>query len=254
MDFSEKVVIVTGSTSGIGKEIAMEFARNNAKVVICGRREEEGKKIENEINSKGFTCLFIKCDVSKEEEVKNLVNATVSHFGKLDIAINSAGTLGPTKLLTEHTLEEYLEIISINLTGTFLCMKYQIPEIIKAGGGFILNISSSLGIVGKAQYSIYSSTKHAIIGMTKCAALENGSNNVKINALCPGGIMTEMDEKFYENAPDREKLRKERMKSYCLGRMGTVREVAKAALWLCSDENTFMTGAEIKIDGGKTAQ
>jgi NAD(P)-dependent dehydrogenase (short-subunit alcohol dehydrogenase family) len=255
MEFSGKVVIVTGSTSGIGKEIAIEFAKKRASVVICGRREEEGRKVQDEINSFGGKSFFVNCDVSKEEDVKNLVSETVRNFGKLNIGVNSAGIVGEMKPIVDYSLEEWNKILAINLTGIFLCMKFQIPEIIKAGGGgSILNISSALGLRGKPDATPYSTAKHAIIGLTKSAALEYGKYNLRINSLCPGDILTEMDEKFYENAENPEALRKERMKSYCLGRMGTAMEVAKAATWLCSEANTFMTGAEIKLDGGKTAK
>lgn len=253
MDLSNKVVIVTGSTSGIGEAIAREFASRKAKVVITGRRLDEGTKIQESIVQEGKDCSFIQCDISNEEQVKNLVEKTVNIYGKLDIAVNSAGIVGDMKPLIEYTGEDWNKVISTNLTGLFYSMKYQIPQMIKNGGGSILNISSALGFVGKKDVTTYSATKHAVIGLTKSAALEYGQYNIRINTLCPGGIVTAMDNKFYENVENPEKLKKERLKSYVLGRMGMAEEVAKAAIWLSSDENSFMTGSAVVCDGGKLA-
>lgn len=254
MNFKDKVVIITGSTSGIGKAIALRFAESGAITVISGRREAEGKKVESEIISKGGKCLFVPTDVSKEDEVKTLINQTVSKFGKLNIAVNSAGVSGELLPVAEYPLDVWNQVISVNLTGVFLSMKYEIPEIIKQGGGVVLNISSALGLRGKEQVSAYSSSKHGVIGLTKCAALEYGKFGIRVNAACFGGIETEMDQEFYKKSENPEQLKKERLRSYALGRMGNVDEVANTSLWLCSEEASFITGAAIPIDGGKTSK
>jgi len=254
MNFKDKVVIITGSTSGIGKAIAIKFAENGAITVLSGRREAEGKKVEGEILSKGGKCLFIPADVSKEEDVKNLVSQTISKFGKLNIAVNSAGVSGELLPVADYPIEVWNQVIAINLTGVFLSMKYELPEIMKQGSGVVLNVSSALGLRGKELVSAYSSSKHGVIGLTKCAALEYGKYGIRVNAACFGGIETEMDQEFYKKSENPEQLKKERLKSYALGRMGNVDEVANTSLWLCSDEASFITGAAIPIDGGKTSK
>ncbi|HMV41165.1 MAG TPA: glucose 1-dehydrogenase [Leptospiraceae bacterium] len=254
MKFKNKVVIVTGSTSGIGRAIAIKFSENGATVIVSGRREVEGKKLENEIIQNGGKCLFVPADVSKEDDIKNLVNQTIHKFGKLDIAVNSAGISGDLFPVTEYPLDVWNQVIAINLTGVFLSMKYEIPEIIKQGGGVVLNVSSALGLRGKELVSAYSSSKHGVIGLTKCAALEYGKYGIRVNAACFGGIETEMDQEFYKKSDNPEQLKKERLKSYALGRMGNVNEVANTSIWLCSDEASFITGAAIPIDGGKTSK
>ena len=256
MEYSlnEKVALVTGSTSGLGKAIAIEFAKKGAMVIVSGRRSDEGQNVVNEINS-SFTgkASFFKCDVSNLTEVKNLLEFTINTFGKLNFGINNAAIGGEMKKLADYSIEEYQKVIDINLNGTFYCMKFEIPELLKTKG-CIVNVSSIGGHRGqKHGIAPYSATKHGIIGLTKCAALEYGEQGVRINAICPAGMETEMNEKLYSQYPDPEKAKKERDKAYALGRIANPIEVAKTVVWLCSDEASFITGTAIPVDGGKTA-
>lgn len=254
MDFAGKTVLITGATSGLGRAMALTFAKRGAQVAICGRRADEGAKTVAMIEHSGGRCLFFPCDVSKADDVSNFIEHTVVEFGRLDCAVNNAGVSGDLRPVAETSDEVWNQVVNINLTGTFLCMRSEIQAMMKTGGGAIVNVSSALGLRGKENVAPYSATKHAILGLTKSAAFEYGRHGIRINALCPGGIQTDMDDVFYANAPDPEKLRAERMKSYALGRMARVDEVASAAAWLCSDEASFVTGAAISVDGGKTAK
>ncbi|TGN21162.1 glucose 1-dehydrogenase [Leptospira idonii] len=250
-----KVALVTGSTSGLGKEIAVYFAKEKAKVIVSGRREKEGEEVVSLIRSQGGEAAFVSCDISKPEQVETLVRTSIERFGRLDFAVNNAGIAGVMKPVAEYPIDVWDDIININLKGTFLSMKFEIQEMLKQGnGGVIVNVSSAIGLRGKEKIAPYSATKHGIIGLTKSAAFEYGGSGIRINALCPGGIQTEMDDLFYQNAPDPEALRKERMKSYALGRMAQPKEVARVAVWLCSEDSSFITGASIPVDGGKTAK
>ncbi|BDA77806.1 short-chain dehydrogenase [Leptospira kobayashii] len=249
-----KVVIVTGATSGLGKEIALQFAREKAKLVICGRREKEGNETLALVRSLGAEAEFVNCDISVPEQVEYLVQTAVRSYGRLDFAINNAGFAGVMKPITEYPIDVWDNVVNVNLKGTFVCMKYELEAMLKNQSGVIVNVSSAIGLRGKENISPYSATKHGIIGLTKSAAFEYGRFGIRINALCPGGIRTEMDDLFYKNSPDPEALRKERMKSYALGRMAEASEVARVATWLCSEDSSFVTGASIPVDGGKTAR
>ncbi len=255
MNFEGKTVIVTGSTTGLGRGIALLFGERGANVVVSGRNEEEGSKTVTMINesSKGKS-IFVKCDITDADEVAGLLEKTLGEFGRLDYAVNNAGVSGDLRPIDETSLDVWNQVVSVNLTGTFLCLKQEIQAMLKTGGGAIVNVSSALGLRGKEKLAPYVATKHGIVGLTKTAAFEYGKQGIRINALCPGGIHTEMDDLIYAGVPDPEKLRSERMKSYALGRMANINEVAQAAVWLCSDEASFVTGAAIPVDGGKTAK
>ncbi|MBK8399124.1 MAG: glucose 1-dehydrogenase [Leptospiraceae bacterium] len=249
-----KVALVTGSTSGLGKAVAIEFAKKGANVVVSGRREQEGHQTVLEIEAINLgKAFFCRCDVSILEDVQNLIQFTIAKFGFLHFAVNNAAIGGQTKKLADYSLEEYKKVISVNLDGTFYCMKYQIPELLKTKGSMV-NVSSIGGHRGqKHGIAPYSASKHGIIGLTKCAALEYGDQGLRINVVCPAGMETEMNESLYEQYPDPEKAKKERDKSYALGRIADPKEVAKTVVWLCTDDASFITGATIPIDGGKTA-
>jgi NAD(P)-dependent dehydrogenase (short-subunit alcohol dehydrogenase family) len=252
--FKDKVALITGSTTGLGKAIAIEFALRGANVVVSGRREKEGYEVVKEIEALRLGKVsYFKCDVSNVTEVYNLVHHTISNYGYINFAINNAAIGGQTLKLSDYSLEEYKKVIDVNLNGTFYCMKYVIPELIKTKGSLV-NVSSIGGHRGqKHGIAPYSASKHGIIGLTKCAALEYGEQGVRINAICPAGMSTEMNDKLYKQYPDPEKAKKERDKSYALGRIATPTEVAKSVIWLCSDDASFITGTTISIDGGKTA-
>lgn len=254
MEFAGKTALVTGATSGLGRAIALRFAKQGANVVICGRRADEGATTVSLVEASGGKCRFIRCDVSVEEEVSRLIEHTLGEFGRLDFAVNNAGVSGELGPVAATPLDGWNHVISVNLTGTFLCLKREIQAMLQTGGGAIVNVSSALGLRGKENLAPYAASKHGIVGLTKSAAFEYGKYGIRINALCPGGIQTDMDDLFYASVPDPEKLRSERMKSYALGRMARVDEVASAAVWLCSDDSSFVTGAAIPVDGGKTAK
>ena len=183
-----------------------------------------------------------------------MISETVERFGDLHIAINNAGTAGLESDLVNYPEEEWHKVMQINVTGVFLCMKYELQHMLKKEQGIIINMSSALGLRGKEKFAPYSASKHAILGLTKSTAFEYGKKGIRINALCPGGVLTEMDETFYKGAQDREQVKKDRLKSYALGRMGNVEEIAKSALWLASEDASFVVGAAISVDGGKTAK
>jgi NAD(P)-dependent dehydrogenase (short-subunit alcohol dehydrogenase family) len=250
-----KIVLITGGTSGIGKAIVLEFLRCGAVTFFCSRDLEKGRAMQNEL-SKEFNenVQYIKCDISKEDEVANMIQEIQKHSNRLDFAINNAGISGNLSLTHEASLMDWSQVLNVNVLGTFLSMKYELKQMLVQKEGTIVNVSSALGIRGKEKLSAYVSSKHAIIGLTKSAALEYGPLGIRINAVCPGGIYTEMDEQFYQNSDNPEKLREERLKSYALRRMGYPEEIAKSIIWLCSPACSFMTGSSVVIDGGKTAK
>lgn len=250
-NFDGKVVLVTGGTGGIGQETAIAFARAGAKVVVSGRREEQGQKTVSLIEQEGGEATFVQTNISQATEVEAMVAKTVETYGRLDYAFNNAGTEGKLAPITELTEADLDRVIDVNLKGTWFCLKYEISQMLKQGGGSIVNTSSGLGEVGGAQLSLYSASKHGIIGLTKSLALEYAKQNIRINAICPGPIDTGM--------PDRGTSSKEALENYIstfvpLGRMGTPIEVAEAVVWLCSEAASFVTGATLAVDGGYLAQ
>ena len=247
-NFDGKVVLVTGGTGGIGQETAIAFARAGAKVVVSGR---QGQKTVSLIEQEGGEATFVQTNISQATEVEAMVAKTVENYGRLDYAFNNAGTEGKLAPITELTEADLDRVIDVNVKGTWFCLKYEISQMLKQGGGSIVNTSSGLGEVGGAQLSLYSASKHGIIGLTKSLALEYAKQNIRINAICPGPIDTGM--------PDRGTSSKEALENYIstfvpLGRMGTPIEVAEAVVWLCSEAASFVTGATLAVDGGYLAQ
>lgn len=251
MTFSGKVALVTGGTSGIGKETALQLARGGAKVVVAGRRIEEGKAVVEEIKAAGGTALFVQTDVTKEAEVKRLVETTVAQFGRLDIAFNNAGIelAGP---VTEFTEADYRKVFDINVLGVFLSQKYEIPAMLKSGGGSIINTSSIVGHVGMPGASIYIASKHAVEGITRTTALELATQGIRVNAVAPGAIATDMIDRFAgtEGSETRDWLASQ----HPMGRLGLAKEVAAAVLYLASDAASFTTGTSLPVDGGYLAK
>lgn len=246
MELKDKVAIVTGAASGIGRATATAFAQKGAKVVIADYNEEGGKAAAEELKAKGADVLFIKVDVSKEESVKNLVEETVKHFGKLDIMYNNAG-VGTQGFTHELTYEEYRKVISVNQDGVFFGSKYAIREMLKTGGGVIVNTASILGSVGEPTAFAYNASKGAVNMMTKSLALQYAKDGIRVNAVAPGYVETGMVNKenlgaFYEGL----------VKLHPIGRLGKPEEIAHAVVFLV--ENDFVTGTTILVDGGYTAQ
>jgi NAD(P)-dependent dehydrogenase (short-subunit alcohol dehydrogenase family) len=246
--FSGKVALVTGGTSGIGKTTAIEFARAGAKVVLTGRREKEGAQVVSEIKKLGGDAAFVRADVSKDADVKAMVDFTVDKFGRLDVAFNNAGVewKGP---LDQATEAEYRRIFDINVWGVLNSMRYEIPAMLKNGGGAIVNNSSVAGHVGLGEVSIYIASKHAVEGLTKSVALEFARQNIRVNAVAPGVIATDMFVRF----AGRE-LGDQITSMIPVGRKGVTEEIAAAVLYLCSDDAKFTTGTSLVVDGGWVAQ
>ena len=246
--FSGKVALVTGGTSGIGKTTAIEFARAGAKVVLTGRREKEGAQVVAEIKKLGGEAAFVRADVAKNADVKAMVDFTVDKFGRLDIAFNNAGVewKGP---LDQATEAEYRRVFDVNVWGVLNSMRHEIPVMLKNGGGAIVNTSSVAGHVGLAQVSVYIASKHAVEGLTKSVALEFAKQNIRINAIAPGVIATEMWDRFAG-----DELRDQVASIIPVARIGASEEIAAAVLYLCSDNAKFTTGTSLVVDGGFIAQ
>ena len=244
--FAGKVALVTGGTSGIGKATAIAFARGGAKVVLSGRREKEGAQVVAEIKKLGGEAAFVRGDVAKDADVKKMVDFTVEKFGKLDIAFNNAGVewAGPLDRATEA---EYRRIFDVNVWGVLNSMRHEIPVMLKNGGGAIVNTSSVAGHVGLAEVSIYIASKHAVEGLTKSVALEFARQKIRINAVAPAAVATDMVDRFAGKEGD---MRDRLTSLHPIGRIATSEEIAAAVLYLCSDDAKFTTGTSLVIDGG----
>ena len=250
-EFIGKVAIVTGGTSGIGRATAIAYAREGAKVVVAGRREHEGEETVRLIRKVGGDGMFVATDVAKETDVKSLVGRTLEKFGRLDFAFNNAGIEHePTPLLEQKTAT-YEQVMDINVKGVWLSMKYEIPAMLQSGGGAIVNTSSVAGVIAFAGFEIYAASKHAVIGMTKSAAVEFAKQGIRINAVLPAVIETDMYRRFVgEKADFIEALKAQ----HPIGRIGTADEVANAVIWLSSNKSSFVVGHSLLVDGGLTAQ
>jgi NAD(P)-dependent dehydrogenase (short-subunit alcohol dehydrogenase family) len=245
-----KVAIITGGTSGIGREAAVLFAKAGAKVVVAGRREVEGKETVDLVRAAGGDGLFVKTDVSHAAEVQALVRKTVEKFGRLDIAFNNAGIEGNWMPIAEQPEEDWDRTIDINLKGVWLCLKYEIQQMLKqGGGGAIVNMASVAGLMGSAGAATYCASKHGVMGLTKSAALETARSGIRVNAVCPAVIETPMGERLF-GEPEMKKFA---LGLHPIGRFGTPMEVAEGVLWMCSDRASFMTGQSLVLDGGLLA-
>jgi NAD(P)-dependent dehydrogenase (short-subunit alcohol dehydrogenase family) len=242
-----KVGLVTGGTSGIGRETAVLFAKAGAKVVVAGRRELQGEETIQLIRAAGGDALFVKTDVSKASQVDALIQTAVEKFGRLDIAFNNAGIEGVWVPIVRQSEEDWDRTIDINLKGVWLCLKYEIRQMLRqAGGGAIVNMASINGLIGAAGAAAYTASKHGVIGLTKSAALETARSGIRINAVCPAVVATAMGERLF-GAPA---VRKYVLSCHPIGRFGKPMEIAEAVLWMCSDRASFMTGQSLVLDGG----
>jgi NAD(P)-dependent dehydrogenase (short-subunit alcohol dehydrogenase family) len=245
-----KVGIVTGGTSGIGRETAVLFAKAGAKVVVAGRREVEGKETVEQIRAAGGDGLFVKTDVSRAADVQGLVRKTVEKFGRLDVAFNNAGIEGNWLPIAEQPEEDWDRTIAINLKGVWLSLKYEIQQMLKqGGGGAIVNMASIAGLIGSAGAATYIASKHGVMGLTKSAALETAKSGIRINVVCPAVIETAMADRLF-GEPEFKKFA---LGLHPIGRVGKPLEVAEAVLWMCSDQASFMTGQSLVLDGGMLA-
>jgi NAD(P)-dependent dehydrogenase (short-subunit alcohol dehydrogenase family) len=244
--YTNKIVLITGGTSGIGKVTSIAFANAGAKVVLTGRREKEGAEVVAEIKKSGGTASFVRADVSKDADIVKAIDFVVATYGRLDVAFNNAGVemLGPLDQVTE---EQYRSTFDINVWGVLNSMKYEIPAMLKGGGGAIVNTSSIAGHIGLAGATIYVATKHAVEGLTKAAAVEYGKQGIRVNAVAPGTIDTEMVARFPKEA------QAWLLTQHPVGRFGTSEDIAAAVLYLASDAAKFTTGTILAVDGGWSA-
>jgi len=247
-----KVALVTGGTSGIGRASAIALAKAGAKVVVSGRREAEGQETVRQIEAAGGQALFVKADVANEADVINLVTKTVEKFGGLHIAFNNAGVEGHPAPIAQATAEDYQHVFDINVKGVILSMKHEIPALLKSGGGSIINTASVAGLVGMPGAGIYVASKHAVLGLTKSAALEVAKQGIRVNAISPAAIQTDMLDRFTGGV--QTDTGKYLTSLHPIGRIGQADEIANPVVFLASDDSSFITGQSITVDGGLTSQ
>jgi NAD(P)-dependent dehydrogenase (short-subunit alcohol dehydrogenase family) len=246
---STPIVLVTGGLTGIGRAAAVAFAKKGAKVVVAGRRDEVGKALVKELRSFGSEAEFINADVRKEDDVRTLVDQTVARFGRLDVAVNNAGTEGQVGPITEQTAESYAATFDTNVLGVILSMKHEVRVMQGQGSGSIINISSTYGHEAAAGASIYVGSKHAVEGITKSVALEMAKSGIRVNAVAPGPTVTGMLTRFTGTSENKAAL----MAGVPMGRLGLSEELANAIVFIASDEASFITGHILNVDGGHTA-
>jgi NAD(P)-dependent dehydrogenase (short-subunit alcohol dehydrogenase family) len=245
-----QVVLITGALTGIGRATALAFAREGAHIVISGRRDEEGRKLEAELRALGVEAEYVRSDVRHEDDVRDLIDRAVARFGRLDVAVNNAGTEGKPGPVTEQSAESYAATFDTNVLGMLLCMKHELRVMLPKRRGSIVNVSSTAGRIGFAGASVYVASKHAVEGLTKSAALEAAGAGVRVNIVAPGPIETGMLDRFTGTEERRAGL----LAGVPLQRAGAPEEVAQAIVFVASDKASFMTGASIAVDGGRTAQ
>lgn len=252
MKFKERVALVTGAGSGIGRSIALAFGREGARVVAADILVEGGEETVRLVKEAGGEAIFVKTDVSSAAEVEALIDRTLESYGRLDYACNNAGIEGVLALTADYPEEIWRRVLDINLTGVWLCMKNEILQMLKQGGGAIVNMSSILGLVGYANASAYVAAKHGLIGLTKTAAIEYATQGIRVNAVCPAFIETPMLKRA--GLLDNPEFYRAVVELHPVKRLGTPEEVAEAVVWLCSDAASFVTGHALLVDGGYVAR
>jgi len=246
-----KVALVTGGASGIGRATALTFASEGAKLIIADTNADGGQQTVHLITEQGGEATFVRTDVSNAVEVQALISTAVETYGRLDCAHNNAGISGGGRALTADYAEDmWHQVLAVNLTGVWLCMKYEIPQMLQQGGGVIVNTASVAGLIGARGLAAYVASKHGVVGLTKTAALEYAAQGIRVNCVCPGVIHTPMTARGLS----RPELRARIIASEPMGRVGTPEEIAAAVVWLCSDAASFVTGHTMTIDGGLVAQ
>lgn len=248
--FDEKVAIVTGAGSGFGRAISKMYAQEGAKVVVSDISEETGNETVQQIKDAGGDAYFVRVDVSKPDECEALVKKTVEKYGRLDVAFNNAGISGGNAPIGEYPIESWDKVIKINLSSVFYGMRYQIPQMLKTGGGVIVNMASILGMVGFGGSCAYVAAKHGVVGLTKNVAIEYGKRNIRANAVGPGFVETHLTEALTHDKECYDFL----VKKHPMGRLGKVEEVADLVLWLSSDRASFCNGGYYAVDGGYLAK
>jgi NAD(P)-dependent dehydrogenase (short-subunit alcohol dehydrogenase family) len=245
--FDGKVALVTGAGSGIGRATALRFASCGAKVVVSDVNAGGGEETAALIRAGGGQALFVPCDVSNTQQVQALIHATVEAYGRLDAAHNNAGIEGVRAPMADFPEEEFDRVLAVDLKGVWLCMKFEIQQMLKQGGGAIVNTSSIAGLVGNRGNAAYGAAKHGVVGLTRTGALDYAAAGIRINAVCPGAIRTPMSGRLMERDPSREAWY---MTMTPIGRFASPEEVAEAVVWLCSDAASFITGVALPVDGG----
>ncbi len=251
-EFIGKIALVTGSTSGLGLDIARGLASRGATVIISGRREELGQKALTEILPLSPLSTFLRCDISNPEDIRSLFSEIQNKYGKLNLAVNNAGLLGTIAMIDKYPDDLANSVIQTNINGTWFCLKEEV-KMMKTSGGSIVNVGSATSLVGYKGNAIYSATKHAIIGLTKSVALEYASKFIRVNAVCPGVIETDMSDIILNAFGKPEETRKAIESMHPLGRMAKPEEIAQACIWLLGDSSSFVTGVALPVDGGWTA-
>jgi NAD(P)-dependent dehydrogenase (short-subunit alcohol dehydrogenase family) len=246
-----KIALVTGGSSGIGRASALAFAREGAKVVVADVTAEGGQETVRLIKEAGGEARFLKVDVARAAEVETLITQTVAAYGRLDCAYNNAGIEGAFVSTTEYPEADWDRVLAINLKGVWLCMKYEIAQMLQQGGGAIVNTASGAGLVGVAGLSAYVASKHGVVGLTKTAALEYAKAGIRVNAVCPGVIQTPMVARLTSQRPE---MAEALVAAEPMGRTGKPEEIAEAVVWLCSQAASFVTGHAMSVDGGYVAQ
>ena len=248
---NQPVVLITGALTGIGRATALAFAREKNRVVISGRREEAGQALAAELRALGAEAEFLRADVRFEAEIRNVVEQTVERFGRLDVAVNNAGTEGQLAPIAEQSSANYEDTFAVNVLGTLLSLKHEMRVMLAQGSGSIINLSSVAGQVGIAGASVYVASKHAVEGLTKSAALEGAAAGVRVNAVAPGPVATEMLERFVGGS---EENKAGFLASIPARRAATPDEIAQTIVFLASDKARYLTGQSVAVDGGYTAQ
>ena len=250
MSFQGKVAIVTGASSGIGKSVAELYAREGAAVILSDVNQELGEETTNQIRKAGGEAAFVLTDVSQPTDCERMVNAALERYGRLDYACNNAGVSGEQNPTVDQSIEGWQRVISINLSGVFYCMKYQIPAMLKTGSGSIVNMASILGQVGFAGASGYVAAKHGVVGLTKSAAMEYAMQGIRVNVVGPAFISTPLIQELVDDPAMNEAL----VAMHPIGRLGKPEEVAELVIWLSSEKASFVTGAYYAVDGGYLAR
>lgn len=248
--FNGSIAIVTGGSSGIGRAAARLYAQNGAKVVVSDVDEDGGNETVRMVSQAGGEAAFVRADMARPEDCERLVNTTLERFGRLDIAFNNAGIGGESNPVADYSIEAWQKVISVNLSGVFYCMKYEIPAMLKTGGGAIVNMSSILGLVGFANAPAYVAAKHGVIGLTQAAAVEYAAQGLRVNAVAPGFISTPMIAGLEQD----QNLNNLLISLHPIGRLGKPNEVAELVIWLSSDKASFVTGAYYPVEGGFLAR
>jgi NAD(P)-dependent dehydrogenase (short-subunit alcohol dehydrogenase family) len=250
ISFAGKVVLVTGAAAGIGRATALGFGRAGACVVVADINVEGGHATAAMIVEAGGKALYVKADVSRAADVEALVEKTVNYYGRIDCAVNNAAIEEESQVLADGDEAQFDRIMGVNLKGVWLCMKHELRKMAEQGGGAIVNVASTAGLVGAPSRAIYGASNHAVVGLTKTAAVESAKSGIRVNSVCAGAVKTQMLARAFEREPQAEKKLKA---AHPVGRFAEPHEVANAIMWLCSDQSSFVTGHQLAVDGGLTA-